>query len=46
MMGIPVDKPSYVYGDNMSVVTNLSRPELTLKKKLNSICYYTVHGNG
>ncbi len=27
MMGIPVDKPPYVYFDNMSVVTNISRPE-------------------
>ena len=42
MMGIPVKGASYVYGDNMSVVTNLSRPELTLKKKLNSNCYHAV----
>ena len=42
MMGIPVDKLSYVYGDNMSVVTNVSRPESTLKKKWNSICYHAV----
>jgi hypothetical protein len=26
----------------MFVVTNMSRPELTLRKKLNSICYHTV----
>ena len=37
MMGIPISGPSYVYGDNMSVVTNASRPESTLKKKSNSI---------
>ena len=43
MMCIPVDKPSYVYGDNMSVVTNVSRPELVLKKKLKLICYHAVH---
>ena len=42
MMGIPVKGASYVYGDNMSVVTNLSRPESTLKKKSNSICYHAV----
>ena len=41
-MGIPVDKPSYVCGDNMSVVTNVSRPELMLKKKMNLICYHAV----
>ncbi len=43
MMGIPVDMPSYVYGDNMSVVTNVSRPESMLKKKSNLICYHAVH---
>jgi hypothetical protein len=43
MMGIPVKGASYVYGDNMSVVTNVSKPELMLKKKSNLICYYTVH---
>ncbi|KAL3786440.1 hypothetical protein HJC23_011021 [Cyclotella cryptica] len=43
MMGVPVKGASYVYGDNMSVVTNTSKPESTLKKKLNSICYHAVH---
>jgi hypothetical protein len=38
MMGIPLTGPSYIYGDNKSQVTNSSRPELTLKKKCNSIC--------
>ena len=42
MMGVPVRGPSYVYGDNMSVVTNSSKPESTLKKKSNSICYHAV----
>ena len=42
IMGIPVDKPSYVYRDNMSVVTNSSKPESTLKKKSNSICYHAA----
>jgi hypothetical protein len=32
MMGIPVKGATYLYGDNMSVVSNLSRPESTLKK--------------
>ncbi len=35
MMGIPVKGASYVYGDNMSVVNNTSKPESTLKKKSN-----------
>ena len=42
MMGVPVDGPTYVYGDNMSVVNNTSKPESTLKKKSNSICYHFV----
>jgi hypothetical protein len=40
MMGIPIDGPTYVYGDNMSVIHNTQRPESTLKKKSNSICYH------
>ncbi len=43
MMGVSIKGPSYVYIDNMSVVTNVSRPESTLKKKSNSICYHAVH---
>jgi hypothetical protein len=37
------ERAHYVYGDNMSVVTNVSRPEPTLRKKSNSICYHPVH---
>eukprot|EP00804_Cyclotella_cryptica_P004585 CCRYP_006915-RB/>CCRYP_006915-RB protein AED:0.44 eAED:0.44 QI:0/-1/0/1/-1/0/1/0/133 len=43
MMGVPMKGTSYVYGDNMSVVTNTSKPESTLRKKSNSICYHAVH---
>ena len=42
MMGIPCDEPTYVYGDNMSVLANTSIPESTLKKKSNSIAYHFV----
>ena len=42
MMGVPLSGPSFVYGDNMSVIYNTSRPESTLKKKSNSICYHAV----
>ncbi len=42
MMGILLSGPTYVYGDNKSQMTNSSRPELTLKKKCNSICYYAI----
>ena len=37
MMGIPLEGPSYTYGDNMSVIHNTQRPDSTLKKKCNSI---------
>jgi hypothetical protein len=40
MMGVPLSGPTYVYGDNKSQMTYSSRPELTLKKKCNSICYH------
>ena len=42
MMGIPLSGPTYIYGDNKSQVTNSSRPESTLKKKCNSICYQAI----
>ena len=41
-MGIPIDGPSYLYGDNMSVLHNTQKPESTLKKKSNSIAYHLV----
>ena len=42
MMGVPVPGPYFVLGDNQSVIFNTSRPESTLKKKRNSICYHAV----
>jgi hypothetical protein len=42
MMGVPTKGASYVYGDNMSVVNNTSKPESTLMKKSNSMCYHAV----
>ena len=33
MMGIPLSSSSYIYGDNMSVVHNASRPESVSRKK-------------
>ena len=37
IMGVPLTGLTYVYGDNMSIIYNTSRPESTLKKKRNSI---------
>ena len=42
MMGIPLDGPTHVKADNMSVVHNCSRPESQLKKKSLSIAYHYV----
>jgi hypothetical protein len=40
MMGVPLDGPTRVRADNMSVVINTSKPESQLKKKNNSIAYH------
>ena len=42
MMGVPLDGPTYIKADNMSVVHNCSKPESQLKKKSNSIAYHYV----
>ena len=42
MMGIGISGPTYIYGDNMSVIHNTQRPESTLRKKSNAICYHAV----
>ena len=42
MMGVPIEGPSYIYGDNISVIYNTSRPESVLRKKYNSIYYHFV----
>ena len=42
MMGLTCDEPTYVYGDNQSVLANTSAPASQLKKKSNSIVYHYV----
>ena len=42
MMGIALEGPTYIYGDNQSVLANTSKPESMLKKKSNSIAYHFV----
>ena len=42
MMGICVDQPAFIYGDNKSVLANVTIPHSTLKKKSNSIAYHFV----
>jgi len=42
MMGIPINLPTYVFGDNKSVLTNSRLPHSNLKKKSCSIAYHFV----
>lgn len=42
MMGIHIDGPCYIQGDNQSVLANTSVPESTLKKESQSIAYHFV----
>jgi hypothetical protein len=42
MMGIKVDEPTFVFGDNQSVLSNTKAPASTLKKKSNAIAYHFV----
>ena len=42
MLGIPCDEPTFVYGNNKSVLANTSVPASTLKKKMNSLSFHFV----
>ena len=42
MMGVPTELPSYVFGDNKSVLANTSVPHSALKKKSCSVSYHFV----
>ena len=42
MFGIPVEEPSYMYGDNQSVLAGSTRPESNLKKKAQSIVFHFI----
>ena len=42
MMGIPVEEPTCIYGDNHSVLVSTTIPDSTLKKKSQSIAYHFV----
>ena len=45
MMGIPVEGPTCIYGDNLSVLANTTIPDSTLKKKSQSIaCHFVCEG--
>jgi hypothetical protein len=42
MLGVPLDGPAWMFGDNESVVTNSTVPKSTLKKRHNALCYHRV----
>jgi hypothetical protein len=42
MMGIKVDEPAFIFGDNKSVLFNTTIPGSTLKTKSNAIAYHFV----
>ena len=42
MMGNPVEFPTFIFGDNQSVLVHLSQPHSSLKKKLSSIAFHFV----
>ena len=42
-MDIPVEGPTYIYGDNQSVLANTTIPDSTLNKESQSIAYHFVH---
>ena len=42
MKGVWISGPTYVYGDNMSVIHNTQSSESPLRKNSNLICYHAV----
>ena len=42
MLGIPVELPTYIFGDNHAVFVNSSKPHSSLKKKSSSIAFHFV----
>ena len=41
-MGIHCETPCLIYGDNQSVLVNVTRPESQLRKKSSSVAYHFV----
>ena len=42
MLGVPLDGPAYMFGDNLSVVTSATIPQSSLKKHHNALAYHKV----
>ena len=42
MLGVPIDGPAVLLGDNKSMIDNCTLPSSTLKKKHNAIAYHRI----
>jgi hypothetical protein len=42
MLGIPLDGPSWLFGDNSSVITSSTIPHSTINKRHNALSYHRV----
>jgi hypothetical protein len=42
MMGIPIDGPAWMFGDNQSVITSSNIPHSSLNKRHNALSYHRV----
>ena len=42
MLGVPIDTPTYMFGDNMSVVMNVTMPQSLISKRHNILSYHRV----
>jgi hypothetical protein len=42
MLGVPIEGPSIMFGDNMAVINSASIPESNLKKRHNALSYHRV----
>ena len=41
-LGVPISKPSNLFGDNLGVIQNASNPDSDIKKKHVAISYHAV----
>ena len=46
MMGIPISGASHIYGDDMLVIHNISKPESPFKKKCNQLLIMSLASLG
>ena len=42
MLGVPIDGPTVLFGDNESMVKNVTLPHSSLKKRHNAVAYHRV----